>query len=451
MKKNIINILVGFIFFLSIFCYSIYNLDKLEMHIDEHEWLRRSMLLFDVGFIKRNFQDDIWTDFISIDQSNLAEYFYGFWTYLIYNKRDLIELTEKLQFNHPYVGKYSENYSDIWNGNNWWIKYSYIYNARVVIPSQYHLAYDLIVYNRYLSVIFFVATAILVFFIVKEFFSVQYAYLSSFLYVVLPLHQIHSRQAMLGSIITFFITLSLLVFIKLKSLRYFKTWQIFLLGMVTGLTAAARLDGFVSIILVSIILFIEMFFDLFRENDSSIKESKLMLFRNWIISAFTLLSVCFFVFYLLNPFVWEKPIENLTLMFESRQEYTTQELAIELTPELALKTYQERFGQVFINMATPFFKEDQYFLYFIQVANFSFGMCFLFIKSFFRKDNRKYLRIFLYIVGLFLIMTLYIVLNYKRYYLPILPMAAIIHAIGIYALVSFLKAKHGFKLYTRNP
>lgn len=405
-----------------------HKLPQLEMHMDEHEWLRRSMLFIDAGLIRHNFHDPIWTGFYARDQSNLAEYIYGIWTWITY-RQNPVNLMQQTQFNQQWIEGVS-GYGQLWTQDKWWMKYSFATDPTSVIPSQYRQAYQIIITNRYLSTSFFIGTSIIIFLLVKSLFGFLPAIFSSIFFVNFPLNQLHSRQAMLGSIVTFFFTSCL--FLLIKQNDSIKT--IILLGFIAGLTAATRIDGLITILLIACILTIETIYSILQDKN----KNETVILKNWIKRIVIMAGTALLVFYILTPFVWKNPITKVVRMVTWRQ-YWTDIIANNINPEATARNVRAQFNNVALQIIMPYRKPVLPIFNYLQIANFTIGFLYLIFITITTNDRLKYSRAILWTLGLYIVMSSYMKVDFERYYLPILPLGAIIHSAGIAALIQLFR------------
>lgn len=425
--KRFLTSVLTVLLFLSVTASALNGLIRMPIHIDEHEWIRRGIYLFDAGFIRRDYADPIWTDFISIDQTTLGEYLYGFWTMAVY-RRNPVTLMRELAFNDTYGGTYSDSYGDLWNPRAWWIGYAQIPNPDSYLPESYRAAFRIIVVNRFLSALFFIGTAVCVFGMIHLLYGFTPAVIGTILYTSMPMHTPHSRQAMLGSIITFFIALTAYVFIRAHPGRPHWKRYILPLGIGAGAAAATRIDGFAVIIVIAVICGIEGLRALRTPARAGV--------RNAVLTALPAAVLCALVVYVLNPFLWRNPVANLLTVYEARQTYTVHVLAQKLTPQLATRGIGQQFYTVARHMVLPFAGSRYWPVALLGIITFSAGILSLArtVRRMPAYDSRT--RLSLFALGLYVCMSLYISVNYSRYYLPILPFSAVIHTAGILALTS---------------
>jgi 4-amino-4-deoxy-L-arabinose transferase-like glycosyltransferase len=199
------------------------------------------------------------------------------------------------------------------------------------------------------------------------------------------------------------------------------------IGVSFGLAMASKLNGFVSLIfffILSVILFYK------------IPKIRLNLFLSFITVSAVMLSV----FVILNPFVWKNPIEGTAFMVQHRWNET---LYYQVQPGFKpILTFGERLyfllartilpggDYVIRNHGTP-----------LGLILFLFGGWGLYSDLKSKKNKLKIFAKLILIYGLmmWIVMGIYLKLDWDRYYLPFVPFVVIVSSRGIVKIVEFFR------------
>lgn len=406
-----------------------WNLPNQSMHEDEHVWIQRGAIFFEKFFIKADFSNPIWQSYYSYDQPKLGEYLYGGFTRLVY-REDAQGLFERTDFNQGETGLTDSRQSD-----KWWLVYQAQSPQQQFIPNQWQSAYQIIIWSRYLAVVFGIGALIFFFLIGRLIEGFWLGFTAMILLAQHPLFFRLSRQAIADSILIFFILGSLywsLVFIK-------KKWKkssdqipsLLALGIWYGLTASVKLNGLMVLALGATTTSLAAAKQAFNRKTGYLKVIWQTAAKVAIVA---LLAVGVFVFF--NPFVWSNPVDKVLFMFVARQEVAQGMQSA--YPQSAYYSFIERLEAVAeetiftgkINQRTlPWIPGP------IDLVLVIMGGFFILFNLIIKKGNLVLVVFILWLLGALFFMGHYLTIGFDRYFLPIIPFLVMVEAFGIYRLM----------------
>ncbi len=217
-----------------------------------------------------------------------------------------------------------------------------------------------------------------------------------------------------------------------------------LLGLCGGLAISTKLNGGINIIyflLILIVLFVR----------------KRITIAYFLIHLFIVVSISYIVFFVINPFVWERPVKNTIYMVDHRLNTFHQQ---QNTPEFerdALRNISERIVAFNERMLQP----EAYYSNFGKLNNklhldlilFLFGLYWMLINDVSKehvyfKDNRPFLSLKvlknrvgkdnvlklgfqLWMLALFVLTVFFLPLDWDRYYMPLVLVVGFVQAFSI--------------------
>ena len=406
-------------------CY-FFGLDNQSMHEDEYVWVYRGGRHFQALFLDHDFSDEIWQHYYSYDQPKLAEFAFGAFTWLVYQKKPSQVFTES-GFNSQGIEEMEARSSEVW-----WVKNQAQDAQKKAIPEEWQKAYQLIVVNRYLSVFFGLGTLLFVFLIGRKIGNFWVGLLSMILLAQHSLFYLLSRRAMADSLLVFLMIGGLywlfrfLADPKKKKHQILPELKVINLGLWAGLAASVKLNGFMILALVSLVIFLKTLKEISKKN--YFQKIGRLLKQLGVISIITI-----GVFISLNPFVWKNPPENIKKMFLSRKEIT-QEMQKEYSSS-SYKTFLSRLQSILGETLLPKIGAHQRMLSWLpqrtDLMLFIIGILFLIFEVLVKGHNWQAGVFLIFMIGTLFFMGEYLAVGHDRYFLPIIPYIVIVEAFGL--------------------
>ena len=405
------------------------NMSDQALHDDEYLYMERGSIFYSKLFIENDLSDPVWRSYQALDQPLLGMYLYGAFTHLTLGISPM-KAMELLEYQpNTEIGYFSSvNWISEINSTQLQSKY---------IPEKYNSAYAYIVHNRYLAACFGIATVLGLFLLGKTITqSYTIGLIAAFLLSQNQLFINESRHAMADISFLFTIIYGLYFIYKLtqnpRSLR--PTWKAIIIGIWIGLATSVKLNGLMLwFILCGWLLFQSVV--ILRKNSD---------YRRVIVTSviyiLTVTFTAFITFTILNPYTWADPLTGILDMFRWRSEIS-QTMMDGLKPRdinKPLYTLSARYWAMIKYPMTMFNMGRAFsFSYTVDIFLLISGLYVIAKQNVIAKCNQwKYL-LFVTIL-LFLIMGSYIKITFDRYFMPILPIVAIVESVGIFHIFSML-------------
>ncbi len=284
----------------------------------------------------------------------------------------------------------------------------------------------LLVIARFSVAFVFPLSVLLLFFITRKLFSTDTALLASFMLMSNAVILLHTRRAMAESLMVFFMLLSIWVIFSLKPNRFF-------LSAIPIALAINTKQSLLFLIPAAILI------TLFNQTISWAKVKQLALF------IFLILLITF----ILNPILWNNPIEAASLMLEKRADLLASQVAAiqSVSPDFVLTSPLERLlgylAQTFITAPAyqdvanyqrdlqPAIQHYQQTILHIGILRSLLPGIILFVVSlmgfiFILLEKQRQTLSFLLLFGLALIEVLIVFpIPFQRYYLPLYPFVSV--------------------------
>ena len=286
------------------------GLDTVVYQCDEYSYLRKSYFL-DL-YLEGKFSDPQWQSGDATDQTKLMEYLYGLPASLLYGKSFIALAQEDSQrFGESYL-----NYGD------WAASYGQPATNLKISPRLRQVLLG----GRMIAATFTVLYVLLATFSLYWLFrgSVILSGLGFVFFITHPIVAIHGRQILADSALNTFFVLGLLIQLlwwqalgkssqpnrKLLGLAA-------VLGVVGGLAAAAKFNGFMHLMLTEVLIGIGMVFKVRQD-----RKARRLWLRYLGLSALVCAGVTFLVFFALHPNTWASPVEKLQEFYDWRWSLT---------------------------------------------------------------------------------------------------------------------------------
>ena len=318
------------------------------MHGDEHSWIYRGAVAFDLYFVKRDFKNPLWQGYFGYDQPKLGEYLYGGFGRLIYGK-DILGILEKVDFNQ---GLEVKDLRKFWRNDLWWNKFGGD-NQLKHIPDKWLEAYMITVKHRHLGVLFGLGVFIWMFLMGKMVGGYWVGLASMTLMAQCPIVLQEFRRATADNILLFFMMGAVYwsMMLKCRKPKSGKSRLVILIlcGLFIGGAASVKINGFMILILICLWWIIEFFYGIFKENTKQLREK-----TKFLVGLVAIIILTLLIFYILNPFVWPDPVSKLLDMVIWRQKQSHSFLM--RFPEGAYDNFTERIKGIFGEVLIPYGK-----------------------------------------------------------------------------------------------
>lgn len=420
---SILTIIISYFYFARL------NLHPLQD--DEHATTRRSPIIFQEYFripLTLKYDEFFWPSYVAYDHPSMVYLIYGFVDTLVYrsNWQNLLVQTN-------FIAGYPLTDPDHYIKGDWWVDCVGIQDPLSCIPNSYKDAFNLILLNRYISVIMGILSLVLVYeigYICGGFFL---ATASEILLASSKVYWYYSRTAILDIPFLFFELL--LIYICIRSFarkddgNMPSIWVAVVLGVLCGFAADTKINGFMFLPVI-VTVYILYWFHI---------KKKIKYLSHTIVSSVVVCLFSFITYFILNPFLWVSPYTNFMFAYNWKQIDTDTLLAI--FPQFAYPSIQQRPLMIVQNLffsdgCCTMFKEFNNF-WIIGFILFLYGS-FLIIKN-----GTFYKTIpLVFFLGTFISMVFYLKLDFDRYFLPIIPFQIYIQAFGLYELYALIFRKH---------
>ncbi|PKO18474.1 MAG: hypothetical protein CVU39_03275 [Chloroflexi bacterium HGW-Chloroflexi-10] len=307
---------------------------------------------------------------------------------------------------------------------------------------------DLLRVARMSTSIFFPGTLFFFYQLTRKIFSKPIAQISVILFASNSIVFLHTRRAMAEGILLFFLVLTLYCLYTFPN-----KWS-----FLTAIPVALAINAKQSLIVLAFIALLILIYQHYRHPKDMLR----------YITLFS--SIILFIFYLLNPVIWDRPINGITAMIEKRSELTNNQVnAIEsVADKFILNSPLEKIigfiAQSFITLpaiqdignyqeqlASSEIVYTQYLVHKGISRNiFWGGILFVFFVLGFLQTlrSKQPQKIFLCFITILFILEVTILFNipFQRYYLALYPFIFLFLAIGLTDF--FLKIKTVVNKYT---
>lgn len=399
-------------------------LDYQRFHGDENHWLHSSKY-FKLLFMDRDISNKQWQEPEAYDQPPVGKYIIGL-ALFVAGEGDEIEELEKMS-----VWDFSKNYS--WN----------VANGTIPPPKLLSTA-------RLTMALFGIFTCLLLYYIGKEVFSVRTGIIASLLLAYNPLMLSWSRRAMTDALLLFFLMTNVVLmmffyksFLKEKSRKSFVFAA--LIGMNVAFASGTKLNGALTgIIFASFCIFVVLMkiiqykFLQHINKLKTIKELKIIV-GSLLVSGF----IAIFIFIGINPYLYRQPLDGIAgmvehrmLIVEAQQEQTGPSLDVEFTGP-ALTSLNKKVNFVVKRTLFPngYVTLGNILKLPVDLCLFILGVAVLLYVEFkcLRENYIPSLRsiVIIWLVITFTGMTVWIPIDWQRYYLPFVPCIVMMLGYGI--------------------
>jgi hypothetical protein len=414
---KVVKIIVPALIIVFFSSYYLSKINQLSLHIDEHDWVRKSDF-FDL-FIERRFSDLAWVHFDAYDQPKLVNYLFGM-IFHLWGWKDINKELIKINFNEGW--RRPQPIYFLWTNNNWWIKYQDLSFKDLSNPVKVKAMPIMII--REWMVFVSLTTAVLFFLIGRKINNWLTGILAMILIGLNPLFFSYSLRAMAEGLLFFLMSLSLLLTSYFVKTWHKKDWQktiilSVVIGLVNGLVAATKFTGFIAVGAFSLFCWLLMY-------TSHVEQA----IKNLLIS----LLVALAIFILLDPTLWSSPPRKFAMMIASR--ISTIKAQQQDWPGLALTKPSLKLSKIFEKTVTSEsgFSTFSFTKLPMDLVLIPTGL-FLIIKKEKQKwknGKMSYLSFFLiWSLSTFLILLLCLPLDWERYYLPLLLPVIIVEAYAL--------------------
>lgn len=421
------------------------GLDTVVYQCDEYSYLRKSFFL-DL-YLKGKFSDPRWQSGDATDQTKLMEYVYGLPSNLLYGK-SFLELAQEEgeRFHESYI-----NYAD------WAVSYGQPASNLNISPKLRRVLLAGRMISAMFTVIYLFLATLSLYWLFRE--SLLLGGLGFLFLLFQPTIAIHGRQVLADSALNAFLVVGLLgqfawwrALWQAKRPNYNLLFLALVLGVVGGLAAATKLNGFLYLILT------EMLFGL----GLVLKAGHTKRIKRWFValglSALLTATVTFLVFFSLHPNTWSNPVGGLKRFFEWRWWIT--EYYQGYFPEDNISSWPQKVNFIILRTAgympgvgsIGFHYEGRYgnpspLWYAIpNLFLLIFGIITMGKRLIIKKEYQTLITpAFVWSFGLLVLVGLYLKLDWTRYYWPLFVPVAIIDSFGLMFLGNQLK-----KLWRRN-
>lgn len=409
---------IYFLFILIFFAFIFFKLQKshVNYNIDEVSWFFHTAF-FDELFLKTNFDKNLWLSFESFDHPQLSKYIFG--AYLFSKDKEYGYERDKLQ------AQYGR-----------WDFYGIIgvSDSKAILNSPFsdHLnkmrEVNLVTAFLSLVVLFLLCKILTQNTIISLLFCYSLAGNSLFIYSM--------KIATPDSHYIFFLLLALFSYMQYISTK--RKLYLYLFGLFSGFSVAAKLTG--AVMLIVYILYLT--YRLFIKN----KHKLAILLKEFLIVG----SIVAIVWTITNPAIFYSPISSSIFYFSSRIEKLNS--FSHLFPDVGLTSIQDRIYSAYcISLSrnchgySKDFDGQLFTSPFLNIPLALFGILYVIQLM---KDRRKSEAIFLTILLIIVIIgtAVLVPLKWNRYYLPLTIFLMFLEFMGISYVVNFVIKRYGLKI-----
>lgn len=421
------------------------GLDTVVYQCDEYSYLSKSSFL-DL-YLAGKFSDPQWQSGDATDQTKLMEYMFGLPANLLYGKSFIrLAQEESNRFGESYI-----NYAD------WAVSYGQPATNLKISPRLRQVLLGGRMIAAFFTIVYVLLGAFSLYWVFKR--SLVLAGLGFAFLVTHPIVAIHGRQVLADSALNSFLVLGFIV-----QLAWWQTlWRVkkptrklyyltIVLGLVGGLAAAAKLNGFLHLILTEALIGLGLLFKLSQTNKVKL----------WLVSlslaALTVAGVTGLVFFSLHPNTWPDPVGEIKQYFDWRwwitgyyQDYFAED-SIDSWPQrlqfILLRTagYMPGVGSIGFHWEARYGKGNPLWYLLPHAVLLVLGLFALGKKLFVKKSYQTLvLPACVWSVGFILLVSWYLKLDWTRYYWPLFVPVTIIDGFGLVFLGNQVK-----KIWRRN-
>lgn len=416
------------------------GLDKTVYQCDEYSYLRKSYFL-DL-FLEGKFSDPQWQEGDAKDQTKLMEYIYGLPSKILYGK-DFIELAseESLRDKRSYI-----NYGD------WAVTYGQSAANLQVSQKLKNVLYGGRLISAVLTVVYLILTSLALFWLSRGSYLIT---VSGFLFLLThPIVTIHGKQVLADSALNLWLVLGLLVILlwwRALFQRQDNRRQLLGLGVISGivggLAAATKLNGFSHVVLSSFVFAVAG--GIVWGSRKALWQQKLTMI---VISSLLSLGVAGLIFIALHPNTWGNPYLGIKQFVDWRWWIT--EYYQDYFPEDKISGWLEAWRYLLLRVpgympgvgSIGFHYEQQFKsaapvwyvlpnLVLVMLGLWEIGQRLL--------TKGKFMQItfpaFLWSLGQVIIVSYYLKLDWTRYYWPLLAPFLVINGFGLLFVTHKLK------------
>ena len=443
-KKKIVNfLLLPLVIFGIIFCFYLRNYRQIPIgYWDEILWVARSYH-FEL-FINGDFNNPLWENYNSYDQPKLAEYFFGAVIFPKYleTKRALGDVDyDYISFltDHnlpPFVsGKVAnryKNYKDKQTG------YITLRGGDYGTPEVLSLKYgegifktiDLIYMARRANVVLLALSVIIVYFLARVIFGNTIAVLTALFYGFDNLVVRSGLVAHSEALFLFFFNLGLLFLILRFGKRKKGLITVLLFSMAAALCTTTKLNGLMLVIFFNIFILFEVITLCIKEDFLAAGKSLSQLLLVNLLS--------FAIFVSLHPSLYKSPLRETIFLYTYRGNHTQNltrvfsEVHLPNFPSRIMAMYKKFFIKGDTIQETPL-------VYLMKFPLFLLGVGVSLMKGFRRKTKNREIKVILALfIMVQIMMGIYLLLDWDRYYVPLAPFFALFQAVGVWWLIRLI-------------
>lgn len=417
-----------FFLFLAFFLFLNFQANRIPFQDDELDSVEWAVL-FDLA-LRGNFQDPMWQVYPGIDQPPLAFVLFGL-ALRLSGHENIKEYLDSINFSSAVKTEPRGRRSLV---------------AGVQFPNGINsedgsssFTLGLIREVRKLNAIFALGSVIFSFFIGRKIGGWFFGVISASLMVVNPLFYQSGIEARGDGVMLFFLIvamfLSLYLFRNLGNLS--KVFLITtLMGIIVGLSTAAKLNGSMVLIVLWIAGVANL---LFQKAIGFSKLRKLLI--HTLLGLMTVSLISFLVFVVFTPFTWRNPLNRSVVMVRHR--LNTLETQKRLFPDQALLSVNEKISVGYNNI---FHRGSNYSLL-SSLSEFWFfvfilGMLIFLFKSYkliqsFNESNDEFM-MFIWVSVMLSLVVLLNPLDWERYYLPVIPGLVLVQSAAIFFIITLI-------------
>lgn len=422
------------------------GLDTAVYQCDEYSYLNKSYFL-DL-YLKGQFKDNKWQGGDATDQTKLMEYLYGIPAHVLYG-RSFLQLAQEES------AKYGESYI---NYGDWAITYGQPANELKVSQKLKNV----LIGGRMIATLFTVSYLLLVALALFWLFKRSYL-LTGLGFVFLASHPIiviHGKQILADSALNAFLILGFLLILKWWQ-SFWQTRpnarQIFrinlALGLVGGLAAAAKFNGFLSLILSGAVVVLATCLSLKKRSISTRRQILILGFLSLLLQV----GIAFSVFILLHPGTWDDPIGGIRKFSQWRwwitnyfRNYFSEDNIASWTEGvryILLRTagYMPGVGSIGFRWEERYHSLNPGWYLIPNLFLFVFGIWELLRKTVTERISKLYLPTLIWVLGMVIIVSIYLKLDWTRYYWPLFAAFVIADSFGLQFWLEHLKKLWGAK------
>ena len=411
--------------FTAVFLKYFSQVESHNLAADEHEYIRKSEY-FDLFFLKRDFTHPAWKHLDAYDQTKLGEYFYGLAQYLA-GFKDIQKAQKEAAFNQGWV-RSTDAYSQLWKPDKWWIRLSGkpLKTVQGISPE----AFKMILAGRYLAVVFGLLTLGVCFWVMRELTNWFWSLLTVIFIASHPLFYQSAFEAIGDIILLFFLTLGLLLAIFWQRALFSGNRRLFIfltigVGINSALAWAAKLNGFMNLIFFNVLLGVIYLLLIFFKKRKFSGQLMRLGFAALIVNA-----LAGFIFYILHPYLWRNFFKGLIQMTQWRIWITAR---FRLNETYNIGSFSDK---IMIIYRAIFFENWLLLLLFL----IGFGLLgWQAAKGLKKREFKTEMTIIVHGLVTWLLVLAYVVVNFERYFLPVLPLVIIYQVLGGWELWRLFK------------